>query len=59
MKNKFYCVFDLSPTNRAEEIFLKTFQLEKLGQFETEFEALSFIDAQEQGYGLTILPVWE
>lgn len=58
MKNKFYVVFDIKPhyEGGGREAY---YVLEKIAQFKTELEALQHIDNTSQGYGLTILPVWE
>ena len=59
MKNKFYTVFDLVPQYSHEHPNDTTVMLEKLGAFETQLEALKFIDEQTKGFGLTMLEVWE
>lgn len=56
MKTKYYCVFDLIPDFEVTPI---QYTLEKVGEFDTQLEALKCIDEEKRGYGLTIMEVWE
>ena len=56
MKTKIYRVCDLEPNYETEPT---QYTVTRLNDFETELEAMIFINNTKVGYGLTILEVWE